>query len=106
MTNYIDINGIDFELKKSKYADKCIKKHLEQPIKTLYDCYSKPSKEKEKLYKDIINWFSGCKKIVHPSVTSFNTYKFTVQAVLLNDDFKPYGLIVITRNHNRVYIQA
>ena len=106
MTDYVDINEVNFELKKSKYADECIKKHMQQPIKTLYDCYAKPSDKKKEAYESIITLFGNDDKITHISVTSFNRYMFTVQAILLDDDYKPFGLMVITPEHNNLYIQA
>ena len=50
---YTEINGEMFETIKSKFTKKSIEYLIEHYTgKTLWQCYEKPSKIKEKIYKD------------------------------------------------------
>ena len=105
MTKYTDINGIDFETHKSKYTKSMIEKHLNKPIKLLDDCYEKPSSTKRAIYNGIHRLFGNTKNITRLSVTSYNTFAFTMSALYLDEiTGEIIGYIRITKDHNILYI--
>ena len=54
MTKFTTINGVEFETYKSKYTEQYINQH--NP-KRFEDCYERPSKYKEGIYYDWLEWF-------------------------------------------------
>mgnify|MGYP000845910357 CR=1 FL=1 len=94
----IDINYVKFELKKS------INYTPYYNIKTLSDCYNKPSYKKQQCYDYWLNFYytlNSDNKIVHPSIKSYNTFMFTIEMLIKINNTKYY--LYITPSHNYAY---
>ena len=103
---YTTINGETFETIKPRKWDvrKAIERLAQSKRETLYNHYEKPSKYKIGIYEEWRNW-----ALESPvdcfSVTSANTFCFTIECVLYDEKtFKDIGLIIITKAHNRLYL--
>ena len=114
MTDYININGIAFETKKStlehfneytKYAESFYCK------KTLEQCYEKPSQAKQAIFREWYDWFTELNQnsyklrfdATHFRIVSFNVFQFSLGVALWRDDF-PFAILRITRAHNIAYL--
>lgn len=105
MTKYTDICGIDFETHKSKHTKQMIENHLNRPIKTLNNCYKKPSATKQTVYNGIRNLFGDCRQISRLSVTGHSCDFFTMGALYLDDETgEIIGYMKITKDRNYLYI--
>ena len=115
MTKFMEINGVDFEIHKSrkiKNADAYIEAAKTSPYmyEDIYECYEKPSNIKVNIFKEWIEWARDFNinsdfgtHIIYMRITSFSFNQFTLGAVMYIDD-KPYGLIHITKCHNCIYV--
>ncbi len=113
MTEYVNLNNIDFEI---KHTDLSAIIHYVDNVQNncfhrdLSECYKKPSQAKQNIYYDWFSWiyeFNAKAKIntyiTWFRITSYNIFKFTLNAVLYVDS-EPSALLQITKEHNRIYI--
>lgn len=98
MTNYVEINGVTFELCKRKVSEP---KHKD--FKYLTDCYTSPSSTKVLIYNKWFNTFLYYfnTDLHDMGVSSYNSMCFTFSAYFTYNG-KRY-LAVITKSHNRLY---
>ena len=105
MTKYTKINGEIFETINSKKTQNLINWHNSQPRRDLLECYEKPSKTKRAIFSKWCNWAFECfPEIFGLSITSYNTFSFTLGAILYDSEDNLIGYIQITPNHNRLYL--
>lgn len=90
MKHYIKLNNVTFEIKKVKGE-----LHPMKEVRTLEDCYAKPSAIKKAIYNDWFNWYltvdSPDYKIGNMSIHSYNVMMFTICMNVF--DTKTHGFI-------------
>ena len=90
MKQYIELNNVTFKVKKVKGE-----LHPMKEVRTLEDCYAKPSAIKKAIYNDWFNWYltvdSPDYQIVNMSIHSYNVKMFTICMDVF--DTKTYGFI-------------
>ena len=102
MTKYTTINGVEFETYKSKYTQGLIDNHK---TKTLWQCYEKPSKIKESIYYDWLEWFEQTDNVYEFGITSSCWNNFTLGGIVFDKETgEDIGYIRITKCHNRLYL--
>ena len=103
MKKYIELNNETFVVKKSKGELHPIKE-----VRTLADCYVKPSAIKQSIYNDWFNWYLSVEspkyQIVNMSISSYNTNMFTIRMDVF--DAKTYefiGCLYITKTRQEFW---
>ena len=100
----VDINGVTFELFKSKSSET-------EPIirgavyDEIYDAYGRPSQLKVNIWRAWCNWCFELNASDNPctlSICSHSCHQFSISGKVLFDG-KLYSLW-ITRDHNRAYL--
>lgn len=90
MKHYIELNNVTFEVKKVKGELHPIKQ-----VRTLSDCYARPSDAKKAIYNNWFNWYltveSSEYQIVNMTINSFNVHMFTICMDVF--DTKTYSFI-------------
>ena len=90
MKRYIELNNETFEVKKVKGE-----LHPMKEIRTLADCYARPSEAKKYIYNQWFNWYldvdSPLYEIVNMTVQSYNVNMFTIRMDVF--DTKTHGFI-------------
>lgn len=98
MKEFMEINGKTFEVMKKKVD---LTAFNNRTIRTLYDCYSRPSATKERIYDDWGAWYSNTLGVHDLSVRSYNCNFFTLEATYHTNGKIYY--VEITPTHNRLY---
>lgn len=103
MKRYIELNNETFEVKKAKGELHPIKE-----VRTLTDCYARPSVAKKQIYQQWFNWYltvdSADYQIVNMTVESYNTMMFTTRMDVF--DTKTYefiGYLYITKTRQEFW---
>ena len=103
MKQYIELNNEVFEVKKTKGELHPIKE-----VRTLEDCYARPSEVKKEIYRQWFNWYltvdSPVYEIVNMSIQSYNVNMFTIRMDVF--DAKTYefiGYIYITKTRQEFW---
>ena len=90
MKQYIELNNVTFEVKKAKGE-----LHPMKEVRTLEDCYARPSAIKKAIYSDWFNWYltveSPKYQLVNMTIQSYNVNMFTIRMDVF--DTKTYGFI-------------
>ena len=90
MKRYIELNNETFEVKKAKGE-----LHTMKEVRTLADCYARPSEAKKHIYNYWFDWYltveSSDYEIVNMTVQSYNTSVFTIRMDVF--DTKTHGFI-------------
>ena len=79
MKKYIELNNETFEVKEAKG-----KLHPVTQVRSLGDCYARPSSVKYEIYNDWLKWYLDCKlnltlyRLAHFTINSYNTMMFTL----------------------------
>lgn len=112
MTEFVELNHVDFELKHTDLAT--IIHYIDEAQdnrfhRDLSECYERPSQTKRDIYDDWFSWvydFNAKAKtdmyITWFRITSYNIFQFTLKAVMYVDA-EPWALLEITKEHNRFY---
>lgn len=103
MKRYIELNNETFEVKKAKGE-----LHPMREVRTLSDCYARPSEAKKEIYKQWLDWCltvdSADYQIVNMMIQSYNTKIFTIRMDVF--DTKTYefiGYIYITKTRHEFW---
>ena len=103
MKKYIELNNEIFEIKKAKGELHPIKE-----VRTLTDCYAKPSSIKKAIYNDWFNWYLSVEspkyQIVNMTINSYNVNMFTIRMDVF--DAKTYefiGCLYITKTRQEFW---
>ena len=103
MKQHIELNNEVFEVKKVK-GELC---PITQ-VRTLEDCYARPSEVKKEIYKQWFEWYltveSPKYQIVNMSIQSYNVNMFTIRMDVF--DTKTYefiGYIYITKTRQEFW---
>lgn len=87
------IGGIHFE-----YCGETTQKAVR--VRSLYDCYEKPSETKRQIWYEWISWFQKMKCFEY-GVSSYNCRFFSIEAIVYENGNE--YLLVITRAHKKAY---
>lgn len=103
MKQYIELNNVTFEVKKVKGELHPIKE-----VRTLEDCYAKPSDTKRAIYNEWFNWYltvdSPVYEIVNMTVQSYNVNMFTIRMDVFDTETKRFiGCIYITKTRHEFW---
>ena len=103
MKRYIELNNETFVVKKAKGELHPIKE-----VRTLTDCYAKPSAIKQSIYNDWFNWYLSVEnpkyQIVNMSIYTYNVNMFTIRMDVF--DTKTYefiGCLYITKTRQEFW---
>lgn len=104
MKQYIELNNVTFEVKKAKGEV-----HPMKEVRTLENCYARPSKAKKAIWNEWFNWYlsveSTMYQIVNITIQSYNTNMFTIRMDVF--DIKKYeflGYIYITKTRQEFWL--
>ena len=91
---YTEINGETFETVKSKYTKKAIQYLIEHYKGTeLWQCYENPSAYKQGIYAEWKNWYHQTPNVWFFEIASYNTFQFTLHAILKDEKGDNIGII-------------
>ena len=103
MKQYIELNYETFEVKKAKGE-----LHPMEEVRTLDDCYAKPSAIKKAIRNDWFDWYLSVEspkyQLVNMSIQSYNINMFTIRIDVF--DTKTYefiGYIYITKTRHEFW---
>lgn len=100
-----ELNGVVFEVVKSKHTQDMIDFHREYERKDLCQCYANPSEAKREIYTEWVNWAFGMfPDVWNFGITSYNQQTFTLGGILYSEDDEIIGYLKITKAHNRLYL--
>lgn len=95
MKNNIINLGEDFKKVSNKKIDIFNKRFL-----TIYQCYNRPSQEKENIYNYYYNLLiNNCDSVLYYGVKSYNTFKIILNAIIKKENKKYYVLITPAHNY-------
>ena len=104
MERYIELNNETFKVRHFKGELPPIKQ-----VRTLTDCYARPSEDKKQIYNYWYNWHlnvdSADYQIVNMTIQSYNAFTFTIRMTVL--DKKTYnfiGCIYITKTSHEFWL--
>ena len=103
MKQYIALHNVPFEVKKVTGALQPIKQ-----VRTLSDCYAKPSDIKKSIYNDWFNWYLSVEspkyQIVNMSIQSYNVNMFTIRMDVFDAKTHEFiGCIYITKTRHEFW---
>lgn len=106
MTKYMEINGVEFQVVKSKYTAMCISNLLaDKNLKTLDECYQHCSEAKKAIYEEWMDWSVKSFDVRPFGIRSYNVFCFTLSGLLHDSETdEVIGLIEITSTRNTVYM--
>ena len=103
MKKYIELNNVNLEVQKVKGE-----LHPMKEVRTLSDCYARPSEVKKEIYEQWFDWYltveSPKYQIVNMSIQSYNVNVFTIRMDVF--DTKTYefiGYIYITKTRQEFW---
>lgn len=104
MRKYIELNNETFEVKKVKGELHPIKE-----VRTLEDCYARPSEAKKEIYKQWYNWYlsvdSPKYQIVNMTINSYNANMFTIcMDVFDTKTYEFIGQLYITKTRQEFWL--
>lgn len=104
MKRYIELNNVTFKVRHFKGELYPMKE-----VRTLDDCYAKPSDIKKAIWNDWFDWYlstdSADYQIVKMTIQSYNTCMFTIRMDVF--DTKTYefiGCLYITKTSNEFWL--
>ena len=103
MKQYIKLNNESFEVKKVKGE-----LHPTTQVRSLEDCYAKPSSVKRAIYNDWFNWYltvdSPDYEIVNMTIQSYNANMFTIRMDVFDTKTKEFiGYLDITKTRQEFW---
>ena len=104
MKQYIELNNETFEIKKAKGE-----LHPMVEVRTLEDCYARPSEAKKQIYSYWFDWYltvdSANYEIVIMSIHSYNANMFTIRMdVFDNKTHEFIGCLYITKTRQEFWL--
>ena len=103
MKRYIELNNKTFEVKKVKGE-----LHPMTEVRTLYDCYAKPSAIKKVIWRDWFNWYLSVEdskyQLVDISIHSYNVKMFTIRMDVFDAKTSEFiGYLYITKTRHEFW---
>ena len=104
MKRYIELNNVTFKVRHFKGELHPIKE-----VRTLTDCYARPSEVKKEIYNQWFNWYltvdSPDYEIVNMTIQSYNAHMFTIcMDVFDNKTHNFIGCIYITKTRQEFWL--
>ena len=104
MKQYVKLNNETFKVRHFKGE-----LHPLKAVRTLADCYARPSEAKKAIYQDWFNWYLTVDnpdyQIVNMTIQSYNTCMFTIRMDVF--DTKTYtfiGCLYITKTSQEFWL--
>ena len=101
MLKTIVLNGKTFTVVKSKNTDVLIENLKRYAYRSIYDCYTNPSRVKVDIYKDWEIW-SFLNDVKYFGVSGYNGYQFSLQGLV--EHLGHSYILRITANNKVAYI--
>lgn len=103
MRQYVELNNVTFEVKKAKGELHPIKQ-----VRTLSDCYARPSVAKKQIYQQWFGWYLTVEspeyEIVNMTVESYNTNTFTIHMDVFDTKTHRFiGYLYITKTRQEFW---
>ncbi len=102
MKKYVKLNNETFEVKEAK-GDL----HPMKEVRTLEDCYARPSAIKKAIWNEWFNWYLSVEstkyQIVNMSIQSYNAHMFTLRCDVYNMNNEFIGCIYITKTRQEFW---
>lgn len=103
MKRYIKLNNETFEVKKAKGE-----LHPMKEVRTLEDCYAKPSAIKKAIWNEWFNWYLSVEspeyQIVNMSIQSYNVNMFTIRMDVFDPKNRFIGYIYISKTRHEFWL--
>ena len=99
MSKTITINGVDFQVIRSKTASTLYLSRYAG--RTVYDCYERPSYSKTYIYNNWLEWATNA-GVEDFGVRGYNGFQFTLQGKIVIDG-NTY-VLYITKTSNKAYL--
>lgn len=104
MERYIELNNAIFKVRHFKGE-----LHPITQVRTLTDCYARPSEIKKEIYKQWFNWYltvdSPDYQIVNMTIQSYNTHMFTIRMdVFDKETYNFIGCLYITKTSQELWL--
>lgn len=103
MKRYIELNNETFKVRHFKGELHPINK-----VRTLEDCYARPSEAKKQIYRHWCNWYlavdSPDYQIVNMTIQSYNTHMFTIRMDVFDKTYNFIGCIYISRTSQEFWL--
>lgn len=103
MKRYIELNNETFKVRHFKGE-----LHRINNVRTLEDCYARPSEAKKQIYRHWRNWCltvdSPDYQIANMTIQSYNTHMFTIRMDVLDKTYNFIGCIYITKTRQEFWI--
>lgn len=102
MKKYIELNNVTFEVKKVKGE-----LHTITQVRSLEDCYAKPSSIKHEIYNDWFKWYmtdSDKYILKHFTIKSYNVNMFTLACDVYNMENEFIGQLYITKTRQEFWL--
>lgn len=104
MKRYIELNNEKFKVRHFKGEMRQIAR-----VRTLTDCYARPSEAKKEIYRRWFNWYSTVDspdyQIVKMTIQSYNTCMFTIRMDVFDTKTHEFiGCIFITKTSQEFWL--
>ena len=104
MKRYIELNNVIFKVRHFKGEMRPIAR-----VRTLTDCYARPSEAKKEIYRQWFNWYlsvdSPDYQIVNMTIQSYNTCMFTIRMDVFDTKTHEFiGCIFITKTSQEFWL--
>jgi hypothetical protein len=104
MKKYIELNNETFKVRHFKGELQPIKE-----VRTLTDCYARPSEAKKEIYKHWFDWYldadSSVYEIVNMTIQSYNPNTFTIRMDIFDNKTHNFiGCIYITKTRQEFWL--
>lgn len=102
MKRYIELNNEIFKVRHFKSKLQPIKE-----VRTLTDCYARPSEAKKEIYKQWFDWYltvdSSDYQLINMTIQSYNVHIFTIRMDVY-DETNFIGCIYITKTSQEFWL--
>lgn len=104
MKRYIELNNETFKVRHYKGE-----LHPITQVRTLTDCYARPSEAKKAIYQDWCNWYlsidSSVYQIVNMTIQSYNSCMFTIRMDVFDTKTHEFvGCLYITKTSQEFWL--
>lgn len=102
MKRYVELNNEVFEVKKAKGE-----LHPIMGVRTLTDCYSRPSEAKKNIYNYWLNWYLSVEntdyRIISMTIKAYNAQMFTLTMDVFDKAYNFVGQLYITKTRHEFW---
>jgi hypothetical protein len=103
MKKYVELNNETFKIRHFKGE-----LHPITQVRTLTDCFAKPSEAKKEIYKQWFNWYlsvdSAVYQIDNMTIQSYNTFMFTIRMDVYTKTHEFIGCLYISKTSQEFWL--